>query len=392
MTRARAAASLRRAGRALLPLLTLTAGATLAWVIASELGGHEEPFFAPIAAVVALSSPLGERGSNAVRLLLGVLIGISAGELTVFALGGGYGRLALATFAAMAVARLLRSPRLVIVQAAAGAILTVAAADGEAGPNRLVDALIGAAVALVFSQILLSPEPVALVRRTAADVLARMADALDLVARSLERGDDDLAEEGLTRLRDVRDTLTELARLRRVSGRVARHSAIWRSRIETVVQENENAGHLDLLGASGVGLARAVVDAGSQACSPLTPLVQRLAGDLRAMAADPGDRATRQAAADSALAVARDLPRGVGRGETEAGGATGDVPLAAVMAVEMVALDLMIVAGVEPAVAAAAVRQGHEGELPVSAPPPTSRHPFVPGRRARPSPRDRDRG
>jgi uncharacterized membrane protein YgaE (UPF0421/DUF939 family) len=120
-------------------------------VIALQFGGHDEPFFAPISAIVALSSPLGERGSNAVKLLAGVLVGIGAGELTVLILGGGYGRLALATFVAMAVAQAFGGPRLVTVQAAAGAILTVAAADGEAGVHRLIDAVIAAGVALVFS-------------------------------------------------------------------------------------------------------------------------------------------------------------------------------------------------------------------------------------------------
>ena len=47
-----------------------------AWVIAKHVVDHHEPFFAPIAAVVALNAPLGERGLNAVRLLEGVVVGI----------------------------------------------------------------------------------------------------------------------------------------------------------------------------------------------------------------------------------------------------------------------------------------------------------------------------
>ncbi|MGE5763049.1 MAG: hypothetical protein ACM3ZF_03935 [Mycobacterium leprae] len=74
-------------------------------------------------------------------------------------------------------------------QAAASAILTVTAAGGEVGPQRLVDALIGAGVALVFSQILFSPKPIALVRRAEASALARIADGLERAARALERCD-----------------------------------------------------------------------------------------------------------------------------------------------------------------------------------------------------------
>jgi uncharacterized membrane protein YgaE (UPF0421/DUF939 family) len=191
-----------------------TAAATAAWVIAKQVVDHHEPLFAPIAAVIALNAPLGERGLNALRLLLGVVLGIVAGELATLALGGGYGALALATFAAMSVAQAAGGARITIAQAAAGAILTVAVADGHAGPDRLVDAMIGAGVALVFSQLLFAPEPVALLRRAEASALAEMADGLELTARSLERDDDELGERALSRLRHLRDRLAELGRTR----------------------------------------------------------------------------------------------------------------------------------------------------------------------------------
>jgi CRP-like cAMP-binding protein len=367
---------LRRALGAAIPLVQLTAAATLAWVIALQLGDHDDPFFAPIAVVVALSSPLGERGSNAVRLLLGVMVGITAGELTVLALGGGYGRLAVATFAAMAVARLLGGPRLVVVQAAAGAILTVAAAGGEAGVHRLVDGAIGAGVALLFSQVLLSPEPVALVRRAATQALSRTAEALALAAEAVERRDDDLVDRALQLLREVRDSLAELSRVRKASGRVARHSAIWRSRIEPVVRVNENVGHLDLLVASCLVLARALATADRDACAPLAPSIEQLAGALDEMAADLGDRSARQAAADGALAVARRLG--------EAGAPKDPAFAAVVLAVEMVTVDVMVVAGVDAEEAQEAVRQG-AGDFRVPAPPRTPRLPFVSERPRRPT-------
>jgi uncharacterized membrane protein YgaE (UPF0421/DUF939 family) len=96
--------------------------AAAAWVIAKHVVGDHQPFFAPIAAFVGLNAALGERGLNAVRLLFGAVIGIGAGELTVAALGGGYASLALAVFAATAVASAVGGARIVIAQAAAGAI------------------------------------------------------------------------------------------------------------------------------------------------------------------------------------------------------------------------------------------------------------------------------
>lgn len=387
--RAAVAAWVRQVPRAMVPLLQVTVAATVAWVIALQFGGHSEPFFAPMSVVVALSSPLGERGSNAVRLVAGVMIGIVVGELTVLVLGGGFGRIALATFSGMALARLLGGPRLVMVQAAAGAILTVAAADGEAGLHRLIDAAIGAAVVLVFSQVLLSPEPVRLVRRAAADALSRMAAAVHLIAAALAERDAERSDAAITALRTGRDGLAELARVQKASGRVARHSAIWRSRIEPVVRENENVGHLDLLDASCLVLARAVaaeaiVDAEPGECDPIATCIDRLARALTAMAGDLGDRAMRQAAADEALAVARDLD-GIDARRT-------DHPVAPLLvAVRLVALDVMIVAGVPPAEAEDAVRQG-TGELEVPHPPGTPRMPFATPARLQRRRRRRRRG
>ena len=102
--RAACSRALQRMTANVWPMLQGTAAATVGWLIARRLANHPDPFFAPIAAVVGLNASRGERGSRALRLLVGVVVGIVAGELAVGALGGGYGTLALATFAAMAVA------------------------------------------------------------------------------------------------------------------------------------------------------------------------------------------------------------------------------------------------------------------------------------------------
>jgi Fusaric acid resistance protein-like len=344
-----------------------TLAATLAWVIATRVVGNPEPFFAPIAAFVALNASRGERGRNALRLLLGVVIGIVAGELTIAALGGGYLSLALAVFAAAAVARALGGARIVIAQAAAGAILTIAVANGEAGTQRLVDALVGVGVALLFTQVLFSPEPLALLRRAEAAALADMGEALRLAARALECDDDDDAEQAMSHLRTLRDRLSELGRTRAASGRVARRSAVWRSQIAPVVRESEDAGRLDLLGSSCITLTRAAMSTQVETRRRLAPRVRELADALAYLAEDPGDRDTRQKAADRALEVARRLATSDATSDAEA--------VTALVALRTVATDLMIFAGVDAGQADAAVREG-TGEFRVPAPPSSPRAPF----------------
>ena len=342
--------AVRRAAADVWPLLQGTAAATAAWVIAKYLLDHEQPFFAPIAALIALNTSVGERGLNAVRLLQGVILGIVIGELTLAALAGGYASIAVAIFVATVLARALGGTRIVIAQAAVGAILTVAVAETEAGVERLTDALIGVGVALVFTQLLFSPEPVGLLRRAEAAALERMAGGMALMARALEQDDDELAEQGIAALRELPDDVTELRRVGRASARVARRTLVWRGHSALVVRESENADHLDLLGGSCLLLARFAPSLTPLERRALGPSVRGLAGLLAELADELGDRETRQRAANRALEIAN----AVSGTDAPAGSA---LPVA-VTGIRLVATDLMVFAGVDLDDAVEAVREG----------------------------------
>ena len=134
-----------------------------------------------------------------------------------------------------------------------------------------------------------------------------------------------------------------------------------------MVRETEDAGRLDLLGGSCLTLTRAAM-ATDEACRRrLAPHVRELADALADLADGPGDRSTRQEAADRALDVARRLAAGDTPSEPEA--------VAAIVALRTVASDLMVFAGVDAEQAEAAVREG-TGEFRVAAPPSSSQAPF----------------
>lgn len=352
----------RRLREHLWTLVQTTLAATAAWLIALYIAGHDDPFFAPMAAVSALSASLVERGLMALRLLLGVLLGISVGELASAALGGGYAALATATFSATAIARMLGGARIVVVQAGAGAILTVVAADGDIGFHRLIDALIGAGVALVFSQMLFSPEPVALLRRAQRLALSDMADGLEMTARALERHADAPAERAMRLLRQLRDRLTELSRVRRLSARSTRHSLVWRSRLDLLALESAAASHLDLLGNSCLTLARSALLLDAPDRDRLAPSVRELSRTLTELARGLDDKDVRQRAADRAFQVTQAF---------SAGATPPSAALAPVLsALRMVAADIMVFSGVEFEEARAAVRKGTQGFQVVPPPPP----------------------
>jgi hypothetical protein len=347
------------------PLLQSTAAATAAWVIATHVVHHPEPFFAPVSAVVSLNASLGERGLNALRLLQGVVLGIGVAELTLLALGGGYGSLALATFVALVVARGLGGARIVLAQAPISAILTVAVANGEVGYERLTDALIGAGVALVASQLLFSPEPLRLLRRVETNALTAIAGALDLAGQALE-GNEGVAEQAIASQRELRDHLSELARTRRASTRVARHSLAWRTQIAPLVHENEDAGYLDLLGGSCLLLTRTSLGTADEDRRALAPCVRALAATLADLAPEPGGQAARQHAVDRSLEILRSMRSLRTDPDPEL--------TTALTAARIAVTDLMLFAGVHPDEARAATREQERKQPEPEVRPPAARH------------------
>ena len=236
---------------------------------------------------------------NALRLLLGVG-SVVIGEFAAVTLGGGYAPLALATFIAMVIAKGLGGAPIVMAQAAVSAILTVTTADDDFGVNRLVDAAIGGGVALLFSQVLFSPEPVGLLRRSEVTALTGMADGLEMTAQALE---DASAEprraQPLPGCARLRDSLAELSRLRHAG--YAWHATLqfgvrkWPrlSAKPRMLRVPLEAGGWKLPDAGA--RCRRVARAGP---SYVGASRSRLSAILAALAAELGMHATRQGAAD----------------------------------------------------------------------------------------------
>jgi uncharacterized membrane protein YgaE (UPF0421/DUF939 family) len=295
------------------PIAQQAAAATLAWLLAANVLGHSDPFFAPVAAVVGLNATLGRRGSNAVRLLAGVVVGVLVSELVLWLVGDGVWTLALATFLAMLVARAVDKAWIVQAQAGVSAVLVTVVGTPEQGWDRLVDAIVGSAVALLFSQLLFVPEPLRLLRRAETSVLSSLADGLRLTANAMERGDRQNAERAVSDLRDLRDRLATLNTTRTASHQIVRHSLTWRRRAGLVVAERERADQLDLLAGSCLMLARTATDVKGEPRRQLTTTVRRLAAVIDDLAEDPGDPATRERAAERAVEFALWLVQHGGR-------------------------------------------------------------------------------
>src|SRR5215211_3136511 len=189
------------------PIAQTALAAGLAWLIASEVLGHPRPFFAPVAAIIALGVMRGQRARRAVELLFGVTLGVGLADLLLHATGRGVVALVLAVTIAMAAAVVLNAGQVMLTEAAVSAALVATVAPTTQGfpPTRLLDALVGGGVALVFSQLLFPLDPVRLVRQAAEVVLDKLAETLEQVADALEDRDLETAELAMTQARRTGD-------------------------------------------------------------------------------------------------------------------------------------------------------------------------------------------
>jgi Fusaric acid resistance protein-like len=291
----------------------LAAGA--AWEIALQIPGHGKPFFAPIAAVIALGAERGRRGRQAIEVMVGVTLGILLGAAIVAVAGVGAWQLVLATAVALLVATAAATPPVVRIQAAASAILVVAL--HQPGSNlavqRLVDALIGGGIAIVLARLLFPVDPVELVRDEARQLRARLADALDEIAVALASRHRGRARAGLQRLNSLDERRLEdaLALARDVARRAPRRRPL-RRRLEALGESwLELEASVDDARAIATGALR-LLGEGAAPQPELIEAVHAAAAAVRSI--DPAEARLAAEAAKVAAAHAREQDASLGAG------------------------------------------------------------------------------
>src|SRR3712207_2862995 len=137
------------------PILQTSVAASLSYFLAAVVLGNEQPFFAPIAAVVTLGLAPGQRGRRAVEVALGVAVGLAIADAIVWIIGVGAAQIGVVVLLAMAAAVFLGERTLLVNQAAISAILVVALQPSDAGftPDRFFNALLGGGIALAVSHL-----------------------------------------------------------------------------------------------------------------------------------------------------------------------------------------------------------------------------------------------
>src|SRR5919107_4454134 len=102
--RSRVEEAFGRLGVGVWPILQTAVAASLAWFLASAVLGHDQPFFAAIAAVVSTGVVVGQEGRRAIELVFGVACGLAVADLLVVLIGTGTVQIGVVVALAMAVA------------------------------------------------------------------------------------------------------------------------------------------------------------------------------------------------------------------------------------------------------------------------------------------------
>ena len=284
-----------RLRRQLWPTGQAAIAAALAWWIAHDALGHAQPFFAPIAAAISLSTNNIRRGRRILQMLVGVMLGIGVGEVVARAAGssvGAIGLVVLLTFAAALLigAGVLSEGMMFANQGAAAAILIVALHKHGTGPERLVDALVGGGVAAVIGVGLFPAHPLAVLRNAERQVLRSLAGALMRVAEMLEGGIRPDPEWTIAAAQDIHRQLANVGQARmtaRATARIAPRR--WRLRSAVAVEDGRLRA-LDLLANASLSLFRVATDAleaGEQLPTELPSSINELAGALQVLARSP---------------------------------------------------------------------------------------------------------
>jgi uncharacterized membrane protein YgaE (UPF0421/DUF939 family) len=255
----------------------------LAWASAIALFGHPRPIFAPVTALIAVSTTLGQRRRYALEMVIGIAVGVGVADALFVLIGGGTLQIAAIVAGAMVAAVALGGSVVLVSEAAVSALLVVTIQPPSSGLSgaRFLDSLLGGLIALAITS-LLPRNPVTAARRAAALPLVQLAATLEDVAQALDRADPDLGERALSRARTVeRDAFAQAVAAGRETLGMAPFARATRAHFARYVRAQIQ---IDMLITSVETLSRAVVHAlalGENVPSPMPGAIRDLSSAVR---------------------------------------------------------------------------------------------------------------
>jgi len=197
--------------------------------------------------VICLGIAHGRRRRRALELIGGVITGIAIASVLIFLIGTGPFQISLLVVLAMSAALLFRGGELLVSEAAVSAILLASLDPTASGfsADRILEGLIGGAVALAVASFLLPPDPVAMVGPVAQTLFGRLGRTLEETATALEHSDVARADAALAAARGMDELVEGLEDVLAVAGETARFSPARRGGLDVLRRYDETMPQLD---------------------------------------------------------------------------------------------------------------------------------------------------
>ena len=255
-------------------LVQTSVAAGLSWYLAHDVLGHPQPFFAPIAAAVSLSVSNVLRAQRAIQMMIGVTLGIGMGTLVQGLLGPGAVAITVAALIALCAAVFIGhgyigQGMMFANQTVISAILVLALYRSNVGFERIYDALIGGAVAIVFAVVLFPADPLKVLRSARIGVLGVLHGVLSRAADFATGRREAPPDWPLSAVDRVHEQLGGLIEARTTARQVVRVAPRRWGLRDSVRAADHQAVHVALLAGSVLQLARAVAPAVDGCCARL---------------------------------------------------------------------------------------------------------------------------
>lgn len=194
-------ASVRRVIESIAPILQITIAATISYLFAHFVLGHEHPLFSVTVVITALGFSRDARPRRIIDTALGMVLGIAASEVLQSLLGDGIWQLALILFTCLVVARFVTGSNAFTLAAGIQSMLVYISPAPIGGPFvRTIDALVGGVVALAATA-LIPRDPRGLASKDAAKLFEVFLDTLAALRFALTKVDQKLADAALSQVR-----------------------------------------------------------------------------------------------------------------------------------------------------------------------------------------------
>ncbi len=234
-------ASVRRVIESLAPIVQITIAATIGYLFAHFVLGHEHPFFAVTVVITALGFSRDARPRRIIETGLGMVLGIAASEVLQLVLGEGVWQLPLILFICLVVARFVTGSNAFTLAAGIQSMLVLINPVPAGGPFiRTIDALVGGLVALAATA-LIPRDPRGLAANDASKLFEVFLDTLSALRFALTKVDPKIADAALVQVRRTQPLVD--------NWRLSLDSAIAISRVSPFLRKyrGELTGHLRLL-------------------------------------------------------------------------------------------------------------------------------------------------